>query len=801
MRRPSFALRYNGGIPSTGGNVVGTDIIMFMVIVLLTSLPLMMVNAWTFVSRPAATTTTTTPTTRTTPTHSTITDSRTTTQRSPLGVHHRHHLSVKYPRHGWKQHSTISLFGTVQPYNPSGRIVGLFSVLRTPGTKVTVASTTTTSTSLWAKGGSGGGKKKKSKKSANVDDDDDDWEPDEEELLSELEDLSDLDIDDDLNEGLEDPDPVPDDDDDDELDDDDDEDVMVGTSSKRRRRVRKTNDDDDDDEFQVDNVDDIWRDAEDDEDDDGGWEYSEYEYLFEEDDDDDASKNEEALRELLNDPDFEDLPLEDDMSDPIYTERLRVVQETIDRRVAVSADETFDALDYIRNRMSADEKKVMDSFKINQDADKQAEEYVDSVIDVSDVENMDVDAELASTTDLYDDDPYEKTDVTNFYGTGVTDDDISALDAAWKDTNAALSATPWNKVDEKARYFDFEGLDNATKKELSIVGNEMETSSYNLTKWLIYDLDFNVSNLFLAACKHNPDAPLILHHWYPQLEVYERYSHVRDRNFDFTWEDVEKADIDELKRYYLGFGYDEIPLKAPAETGLIGFGELDEEELKMAAFDQWMLEVYNPEWDLKDFDDDNIEDEDNIFSDNFVMPEHPLLPPMEDVQADMKAWHKEVATDNDKVLREGGEAAEEVRRYRDMVGENIEYTLTDVKDFQKNFRGHLIIACGEFDGDLDMAEAITARFEKEFGNQVYVETRIMMHAAEDDYVFEVWLESYEIDLIHSRRRSFMGTDGWTGPPDIDAKQLDYLTDQVRFLISDESRYSYVVTEPDVEVSQ
>ncbi len=46
---------------------------------------------------------------------------------------------------------------------------------------------------------------------------------------------------------------------------------------------------------------------------------------------------------------------------------------------------------------------------------------------------------------------------------------------------------------------------------------EIGGSAYNVTNWLLYDLDFNVSNLILAAVKHNRDAPILLMHWYPQL--------------------------------------------------------------------------------------------------------------------------------------------------------------------------------------------------------------------------------------------------------------------------------------------
>ena len=56
--------------------------------------------------------------------------------------------------------------------------------------------------------------------------------------------------------------------------------------------------------------------------------------------------------------------------------------------------------------------------------------------------------------------------------------------------------------------------------------------------------------------------------------------------------------------------------------------------------------------------------------------------------------------------------------------------------------------------------------KKDFGNRVYAETRIYEHATKDDNVFEVWLESYEIDLLHSRRRNMLGAEGWDGPAEV-----------------------------------
>jgi hypothetical protein len=67
----------------------------------------------------------------------------------------------------------------------------------------------------------------------------------------------------------------------------------------------------------------------------------------------------------------------------------------------------------------------------------------------------------------------------------------------------------------------------------------------------------------------------------------------------------------------------------------------------------------------------------------------------------------------------------------------------------------------------------------------------MALAREEDNVFEIWLESYEIDLLHSKKRATsVGTQDWTGPAEVDDAQIDYLTERVRFLISDDARYSY-----------
>ena len=96
--------------------------------------------------------------------------------------------------------------------------------------------------------------------------------------------------------------------------------------------------------------------------------------------------------------------------------------------------------------------------------------------------------------------------------------------------------------------------------------------------------------------------------------------------------------------------------------------------------------------------------------------------------------------------------------------------------------------------DLEIAEKITQIMEREFGKRVFVETRVYKHARPEDYVFEVWLESYDIDLLHSKRKATFSTVSWDGPAECDAEAIDYLVEEVRYLISDDHRYSYRIFE-------
>jgi hypothetical protein len=151
------------------------------------------------------------------------------------------------------------------------------------------------------------------------------------------------------------------------------------------------------------------------------------------------------------------------------------------------------------------------------------------------------------------------------------------------------------------------------------------------------------------------------------------------------------------------------------------------------------------------------------------------LPSWEEAEADMKAYNENMGKDLDE-------------EYRDFYGKKVTYKPAgDNGGWIEDFRGHLVIACGPIQEDIDTAEKITTRVIKEFGEQVYPETRIMSHVISDDNVFEVWLEGYEVDLLHSRRRNFMQTRGWEGPANVDDAQLDWLVNEIRQLTSEEAR--------------
>jgi ribonuclease E len=583
------------------------------------------------------------------------------------------------------------------------------------------------------------------KKGVTADEDDEDFEPDESDLVG-----LDADIDDDVS-GI----AV--------------EEVVVASSGED-----EGDDTDDNDDIDLEDID-IWEEDDSDDEDivvEGDEEWEEEEgvssYLMSEgtyaDEDWDEDEGNTAI------------PLQDDPDDPHYQAQKKILEETIERRQQLEEDKAFDEVDFIMNKMTPEQGAFIDAMDIQKKVEAMAKDLI--VIDENDVEGMDPLKEIAKVTDVIDD-PYENDGEENILGTGISDDKLEEFDETLKGVGETLAQEPWDKVNFKANNVDWAKLPNQTLEEMDACLDEIGGSAYNVTNWLLYDLDFNVSNLVLAAVKHNRDAPVLFQHWYPQLLTYERYQHTRDRDFDFNWHDVENADMSELERYYMGFGYSEIPDKAPAETGIISFEDLDEEELKMAAFENWMTEVYNPEWDRKDFDDDAFQDEDNVHSKFYVAPQHPDLPVYEDAQEDLREWEDDVG-DDEQVTDE----------YANMMGQDFKYKSVDDEEFRKEFRGHVVVACTPSDGDLEIAEKITARMAKEFGKQIYVETRVIAHAREEDFVFEVWLESYDIDLLHSKKRASANVEGWDGPVECDDQQIDYLVKEIRFLISDDARYSY-----------
>ena len=327
---------------------------------------------------------------------------------------------------------------------------------------------------------------------------------------------------------------------------------------------------------------------------------------------------------------------------------------------------------------------------------------------------------------------------------------------------------------------NWDALDNETRAEMQEV---IETSNTMMNPdpelWLMYDWHFNVTNLILASFKHSPEAPIIFTQWIPQLEVYEKYEAQREKNFEWTWDDADQADVGELKRYFKGLGYDEILTKEPGETPLIELDEtpLDDEEREMLALENWYDEVYNEEDEQLLFDDEKFEPRDNVFDEDYGT-----------------SSTKKTTSIEEKFMKEfelfERESAGETQEWREQFATVKEYETRDDPEGQAAFRGHLVVACTPSEEDAEIADKIALRFKEEFDKAVFVEIKVLGHAKVEDNVFEVWLESWEIDLLHSKRQAFINSKIWTGPSEVDDAQLDYLVDRVRFLISDEAKNSF-----------
>merc|ERR1712008_65587 len=185
-------------------------------------------------------------------------------------------------------------------------------------------------------------------------------------------------------------------------------------------------------------------------------------------------------------------------------------------------------------------------------------------------------------------------------------------------------------------------------------------------------------------------------HWMPQLRNWTRYQHVRDLNFNFTWDDVDAANETELEVYWTRAGTDGTPKPTVSENPNVV--EWDESPLKfdeerLLALEQWMDEVYQNEDDIN-LDDDDYTPDDNPFAPGYgVMDEMMPTPILKDIdEFEEKYEHK-------------GE--EWLQNYRKKETYDIEH------DKNRDFRGHLVICTGPDEEDMDVAANLTERMDKE----------------------------------------------------------------------------------------
>jgi hypothetical protein len=336
----------------------------------------------------------------------------------------------------------------------------------------------------------------------------------------------------------------------------------------------------------------------------------------------------------------------------------------------------------------------------------------------------------------------------------------------------------WNVLDEHTRQ---EILNLDEEVELDEDGEPDPEALRKQHRQLIYDLDFNMTNIFLATFKVNSDAPVVLEHWMYQLRNWTRYAPVRERNFNFTWTDVHQADTEELDRYWRGAGMSAAPKPSIKENPNViewDEGPLDFEEEYLLALESWMDEVYHEE------DDICLDDEDYMPEDNPAAPEH-----------EPKLHSDTDPADTDEVVDPVLKDVQDFeKKYAHMTPEwreqYVRRTTYEMENkLQSDFRGHLVIACSPADSDLVMAEKLTRRMALEFGEQVFVETRVIGHAKPEDYLYEIWLESWEVELLHSKRRAVFQRD-WEGPREISDEYIDDLVKQIDFYISDDFKYSF-----------
>ncbi len=550
------------------------------------------------------------------------------------------------------------------------------------------------------------------------------------------------------------------------------------------------------------------------------WEY-EYEEVEEEEEeeDDEEDYEEDDEEEEAGDLEAEDdynIPLQDDPDDPLYMEQKRVVEENVAESAAFDDARKFISLpnevpDFVKKNFDEflnekleeagiDIQEVDDKLAMMEiteaDAEQAIQEHAESTRGMSSVEKASkLIQNLGSDASAFppDDDPIYKAGEDNEI-MGVKNEDLVKLQHALEGLVGTIEGfTDGSLVRNKQAMIrpnhELEQLDHETFDEINMCLNASAVNAngqeYAETiknedpvRWLLYDLNFNVTNLMLAACKYNPEAPLLLNHWMPQLCAYSRYADVRERDFKFTWEDCENADMDEFFNYFKGLGYDEVPSFTPKETNIIEVESgYDQEDITMSAFENWMDEVYNEEHEDLYFDDEEFQPEHNVFDFDYGLEDS-------DTVRGFKAEFEEFKNEH----------SNETQAWRDQYAKESKYEIVEDEEGQEAFRGHLVVACCGSDQDLELAEKITLRMKDEFGKQVYVETRVYNHARQEDNVYEIWLESYDITLLHSRRGAFYNANQWGGPADVDDEQLDNVVERVRHLISDDARYSYHIHE-------
>jgi len=319
-----------------------------------------------------------------------------------------------------------------------------------------------------------------------------------------------------------------------------------------------------------------------------------------------------------------------------------------------------------------------------------------------------------------------------------------------------------------------------------------EQDFHDNRRLIIFDYQFNLKNLWLASVKLYPDDTYAIPtHWIKALCEQKKYEEFREEQKDkagYDWtsspmstkiswwsqEELESTNVAELKEYWkLYGGYDTVPQRG-IEMEEIENADEDEnneltfEEENILAWQKWMEEVYDEE------DDNMLEDE---------MSEEEAF--IDDKKVD--PWVRDVAAFDKEFKQE----SEDFKRaiYTKEEYEVLPEEDDDVVNSTAKFRGHLVIACSSSEQDMELSVKITERMDKEFGTQVFVETRVYGHAKPDDNVYEIWLESWNVDLLHSKRRATFDRD-WTGPKVVDDATLDALVEQIRFLISDDARFSF-----------